>query len=251
METLIDQLQTAPMENSGFEDALRRQCDALGYRTGATVTLTIGALPPSTALVPGAYEALYRFAQEALHNVGRHARASTVKVHFGVRAGRLELWIADDGRVSFRMKPSGMGGGIWRLAHKIGGTCMITSTRGSGITVMCAVPLGARSVLRRVGGALAWAASADGGVPAVLGRWRQQSGQAGVLLRSRVSEGLRDCGGHRCGAHRDWWSGTRRRQIRRAASQGSQSTCRSRSPSLTITASSVAVCRPTSSPFPT
>ena len=75
METLIDQLQTAPMENSGFEDALRRQCDALGYRTGATVTLTIGALPPGTALVPGVYEALDRFAQEALHNVGRHARA--------------------------------------------------------------------------------------------------------------------------------------------------------------------------------
>ena len=58
METLTDQLQTAPMENSGLEDALRRQCDALGYRTGAKVSLTIGDLPPSTALVPGAYEAL-------------------------------------------------------------------------------------------------------------------------------------------------------------------------------------------------
>src|SRR5215208_4746229 len=97
METLIDQLQTAPMENTGFEDALRRQCDALGYRTGAKVTLTIGALPTSTALIPGAYDALYRFAQEALHNVGRHARASTVNVHFGVRAGQRELSVADDG----------------------------------------------------------------------------------------------------------------------------------------------------------
>ena len=160
METLIDQLQTAPMENSGFEDALRRQCDALGYRTGATVTLTIGALPPSSALVPGAYEALYRFAQEALHNVGRHARARTVKVHFGVRAGRLELWIADDGAGFVPDDaPSGMGRrNMEARAQEIGGTCTITSARGSGTTVMCAVPLGARSVLRRVGGALAWAA---------------------------------------------------------------------------------------------
>jgi len=160
METLIDQLQTAPMENSGFEDALRRQCDALGYRTGATVTLTIGALPPSTALVPGAYEALYRFAQEALHNVGRHARARTVKVHFGVRAGRLELWIADDGAGFVPDEaPSGMGRrNMEARVQELGGTCTITSARGSGTTVMCTLPLGARSRLRRVGGALAWAA---------------------------------------------------------------------------------------------
>jgi signal transduction histidine kinase len=158
METLIDQLQTAPMENSGFEDALRRQCDALGYRTGAKVTLTIGELPPSTALVPGAYEALYRFAQEALHNVGRHARASTVNVHFGVRAGQLELWIADDGAGFIPDEvPSGMGRrNMEARAEEVGGTCVITSTRGSGTTVLCAVPLGVRSVLRRIGGVLVW-----------------------------------------------------------------------------------------------
>jgi signal transduction histidine kinase len=158
MDTLIDQLQTAPMENSGFEDALRRQCDALGYRTGAKVTLTVGELPPSTALLPGAYEALYRFAQEALHNVGRHARASTVDVHFGVRAGQLELWITDDGAGFIPDDvPAGMGRrNMEARAQEVGGTCVISSTRGSGTTVRCAVPLGARSVLRRIGTVLLW-----------------------------------------------------------------------------------------------
>ena len=161
METLIDQLQTAPMENSGFEDALRRQCDALGYRTGAKVTLTIGELPNSTALVPGAYEALYRFAQEALHNVGRHARARTVHVHFGVQAGRLELRITDDG-AGFTPDEARSGMGRRNMearAQELGGTCTITSGRGWGTTVLCAVPLATRALLRRMGGALAWAAS--------------------------------------------------------------------------------------------
>ena len=160
METLIDQLQMAPMENTGFEDALRRQCDALGYRTGAKVTLTIGTLPASTALVPGAYEALHRFAQEALHNVGRHARARNVSVHFGVRAGRLELWITDDGAGFIPDEaPSGMGRrNMEARAQELGGECVITSTRGYGTMVLCAVPIGLRSVLRRIGAVLLWLA---------------------------------------------------------------------------------------------
>jgi signal transduction histidine kinase len=151
MHTLIDQLQTAPMESTGFEDALRRQCDALGYRTGAKVTLTIGTLPSATALVPGAYDALYRFAQEALHNVGRHARARTVNVHFGVRDGRLELWIADDGAGFIPDEvPSGMGRrNMDARAQELGGTCVITSTRGSGTTVLCTIPIEVRSLLTR------------------------------------------------------------------------------------------------------
>jgi signal transduction histidine kinase len=158
MDTLIDQLQTAPMENSGFETALRRQCDALGYRTGAKVTLTVGELPPDNALIPGAYEALYRFAQEALHNVGRHARARTVNVRFGVRAGHLELSVADDGAGFIPDEaPLGMGRrNMEARAQELGGTCTVTSERGAGTTVLCSVPIGLRSVLRRVAAVLLW-----------------------------------------------------------------------------------------------
>jgi hypothetical protein len=129
-----------------------------GYRTGAKVTLTIGDLPPSTALVPGAYEALYRFAQEGLHNVGRHARAKRVMVHFGVHAGQLELRITDDGAGFVPDEvPSGMGRrNMEARAQEVGGTCVVNSTRGYGTTVRCAVPLGVRSVLRRIGGVLMW-----------------------------------------------------------------------------------------------
>jgi signal transduction histidine kinase len=162
MDTLIDQLQSPPMEHTGFVDALRNQCEALGYRTGAHVSLTIGELPSSTALPPGAYEALYRFAQEALHNVGRHARASKVLVFFGVCAGRLELSIADNGAgFTVSEQRAGMGrGNMEARAQELGGECVLTSTLGSGTTVQCVVPLESRSWLRRIDGVLRWAAVA-------------------------------------------------------------------------------------------
>jgi signal transduction histidine kinase len=170
METLIDQLQAAPMEVTGFVDALRRQCDALGYRTGAEVSLTIGTLPSGT-LVPGAYDALYRFAQEALHNAGRHARATKVLVNFGMCAGRLELSIADNG-AGFRVDENRAGMGRRNMearAQELGGECVITSTVGGGTTAQCVVPIETPSLLRRVGRASAW--TALGGVAGFLLYW--------------------------------------------------------------------------------
>jgi signal transduction histidine kinase len=75
MEAMIAQLETTPMENAGLVEALKKQCEALGFRTGAEVKLDIGELPPNEALPPGAQQALFHGAQEALANLGRHARA--------------------------------------------------------------------------------------------------------------------------------------------------------------------------------
>ena len=160
MDTLIDQLQTVPMENTGLVEALRRQCEALGFRTGAHVDLTIGTLPSSTALVPGTHDALYRLAQEALANVGRHARAKNVVVRLGVEAGRLELSITDDGAGFDKSEEtSGMGrANMAARAQEIGGTCVVISTPGYGTAVQCVVPIEAPSLFRRVSGALTWAA---------------------------------------------------------------------------------------------
>ena len=184
METLIDQLQAAPMEVTGFVDALRRQCDALGYRTGAEVSLTIGTLPTGT-LVPGAYDALYRFAQEALHNAGRHARASKVLVHFGVsrkppRAlDRRQRRRLPSGRTRPRNGPAEHGGSRAgarrRVRHHQHGwrrheRAVRRSDRGT---------LAAPACRRRppVGGA-----QRRGRIPVVLGWRRQRSGHTGVYL---------------------------------------------------------------------
>ncbi|MBI3679170.1 MAG: hypothetical protein HY235_02010 [Acidobacteria bacterium] len=74
MQVMLDQLRAVPLENAGLIESLKKQCEALGFRTGARVEFKIENLPPTEALPPGAHEAILRAAQEALANVGRHAR---------------------------------------------------------------------------------------------------------------------------------------------------------------------------------
>ena len=50
MEALLDQLRASPLENTGLVEALKKQCDALRFRTGADVRFSVGELPPSESL---------------------------------------------------------------------------------------------------------------------------------------------------------------------------------------------------------
>jgi len=177
MDALIDQLQAPPMENTGLVDALRKQCDALRFQTGADVQLTVGDLPPSTALAPGAQEGLYRFAQEALANVARHARAKHVTVYLGMSGERLELSIADDG-IGFDTVVDTLGMGRQNMgarASELGGTCVIDSAPGSGTRVRCAIPC-ASAPSSAIVRALIWVA-ASGAVGFLLYTWGGQNDQ--------------------------------------------------------------------------
>ena len=97
MEAMLEQLQAAPLENAGLVASVRKQCDALGFRTGARVTFDVGTLPADSALDPGTRQALFRVAQEALANVARHARARNISVSLGSIDGQLVLTVQDDG----------------------------------------------------------------------------------------------------------------------------------------------------------
>jgi hypothetical protein len=55
-------------------------------------------MPPPRSLPPGAHDAIYRVAQEAMANVARHARASHVRSTLGVHGSRFELRIVDNGQ---------------------------------------------------------------------------------------------------------------------------------------------------------
>lgn len=56
MEAMLQHLRPAPLENSGLIEALRKQCEALQYRSGATVTAEFGELPDNAILLPGTQE---------------------------------------------------------------------------------------------------------------------------------------------------------------------------------------------------
>jgi signal transduction histidine kinase len=160
MEAMIDQLQSTPVENTGLVDALKRQGEALGFRTGADVKLEIGDLPDNTLLPPGTQQALFRGAQEALANIGRHARASHVTISIRTAAHALELTIKDDG-VGFDPLAPRTGMGVQNMTARaavLGASFMLTSAPGAGTLVRFSVPSMAR--LPRTYGikALMWAA---------------------------------------------------------------------------------------------
>ena len=142
MAALLDELQATPMENTGLVEALKKQCEALALRTGADVRFHPGTMPPVGSLPPGAHEAIYRVAQEALANVARHARASRVDVLLQSSNTQLELRIMDDG-AGFDAAAARIGMGIANMetrAGQIGGRLSFVP-RSPGTAVVLTVPL--------------------------------------------------------------------------------------------------------------
>ena len=142
MEAMLDQLRAAPLENVGLVEALKRQCEALGFRTGAHVTFESGPLPPSDTLPPGIQQALFRVAQEALANVGRHARATHVHVSLAHADAVLSLTIQDDGQGFTEGARAGMGLSNMRArAAEFQGTLAVNHDAGRGTQVSLVLPV--------------------------------------------------------------------------------------------------------------
>jgi len=145
MNALLKQLRPNPLETMGLVDALREQCEALAFRTGAEVTTFFGELPPETQLPAGAHETLFRIAQEALSNIARHARAQRVhlRVELAATAQALQLEIRDDGQgFDERTATRGMGlSNMWQRAHSLQGQLDINSIPGQGTTIQVEIPL--------------------------------------------------------------------------------------------------------------
>jgi len=142
MEALLDELQAVPMEITGLVEALKKQSEALALRTGADVIFEPRTLPVAASLPPGAHEAIYRVAQEALANVARHARATRVTVALQSDARGFELRVADDGSgFDAGAHPNGMGiSNMETRAAEFGGRISIVSAP-SGTEVVMSVPL--------------------------------------------------------------------------------------------------------------
>lgn len=153
MAALLQQLRPAPLAAAGLLDALREQAEALGHRTGAAVSVDFGPPEAGSAysaavdegrLAPGAEEALYRIAQEALSNIARHARASHVTLSLHVEAESLHLTITDDGQGFDATDATHRGFGLAGMqdrAAAIGAALDINSALGAGTRLNLTFPL--------------------------------------------------------------------------------------------------------------
>ena len=145
MIALLDRLRQDPVESVGLVEALRRQCEALRFQTGADVATAFGELPQPARFPPGAATAVFRIAQEALANVSRHARPSHVSIEAGIDAGLREFTLAviDDGQGFDATRPS-TGTGLSNMrarAAEAGASLSVESAQGRGCVVKVQVPL--------------------------------------------------------------------------------------------------------------
>ncbi|MGH3287577.1 MAG: sensor histidine kinase, partial [Streptosporangiaceae bacterium] len=139
LRAVIDGLAPPDLQAGGLADSLRRYAVLAGRAHGIPVTFSTAELP---ALDIGNEAALYRVAQEALHNALQHSGATAVRVRLARTARRVTLEVADDGHGFTPQAPSG-GVGLASMRERAtaaGGTLAIRSA-GTGTLVRMTVPV--------------------------------------------------------------------------------------------------------------
>ena len=146
MEELLNlarQLRPSALDDHGLLPAVQAQLKRFSARTGIEVRLHTEGDP--NGLPEVLQTAIYRVAQEALTNVGRHAGATAVEVDLEAADGRAELRVRDDGagfdpgaipRAGTQSPGAGLGlSGMAERARLVGGELDVRSAPGGGASV--------------------------------------------------------------------------------------------------------------------
>ncbi|HAF95968.1 MAG: hypothetical protein A2021_02805 [Elusimicrobia bacterium GWF2_52_66] len=129
----------------GLEPALRMLCREFKERAGVRVMLRTERVPES--ILPDPALAIFRIAQEALNNIGKHSKATRVTVDLSCKRREIFLSVSDNG-VGFAhganrpLTRGGIGLGNMRArAESVGGFFALHSTPGAGTRLGARVPL--------------------------------------------------------------------------------------------------------------
>ncbi|MBW8482935.1 GAF domain-containing sensor histidine kinase [Actinomadura parmotrematis] len=141
LRAVIFELRPADLAD-GLAASLRKHVEVLDRAYPADVGFTCDLAAP----LPGGQEAaLFRIAQEALHNALRHASAKRIDVRLGATGRCVVLEVTDDG-AGFEAGGAANGDGGLGLAsmreraRSIGGTLSLGAAPGEGTTVRVEVP---------------------------------------------------------------------------------------------------------------
>jgi signal transduction histidine kinase len=141
MRALIFELRPESLESEGLVAALEKQLAAMKARYGLETIAELGEEP---VLSIEQKEVAYRIAQEAMHNVVKHARASSVRVSLSLDGDAVTLTVADDGA---GFDPDGDFPGHLGLrsmrerADRAAATLSIESAPGAGTTLTLTMPV--------------------------------------------------------------------------------------------------------------
>jgi signal transduction histidine kinase len=157
---VVDQLRAvcaamrpATLDDLGLADALAELIAREGARSRVPIWLDVAPEVISLELPPAVELALYRAAQEAIHNSLRHARPSAIHAALRLDCEQIELLVRDDGE-GFRV-PQSFGllaaeghlglAGLRARVRRMGGQMAVSSKRGEGTMLRIVLPLSSSS----------------------------------------------------------------------------------------------------------
>ncbi len=147
LRQLITDLRPPILDEAGVQPALEHLVERLSLISDLDVRMNVDLAYESGRrsfrLTPAVEDALYRVVQEALHNVVKHAGATTVDVSIVETDDRIDMRIADDGvGIGERRDTSGFGlMGMQERIELIGGSIAIASPASGGTEIRASVPV--------------------------------------------------------------------------------------------------------------
>jgi PAS domain S-box-containing protein len=146
LRSLISELRPAALDELGLAAAIEtlsdRSASLVGLEMDTKVELGSASGDSATRLDPELESTIYRFVQEGLSNVAKHARAEHVRLRVGERDGQIDVMLRDDG-VGFDPDAADRGFGLLGMRERVemaGGEMEISSAPGRGTTVKASLP---------------------------------------------------------------------------------------------------------------
>lgn len=146
VDTLAWELRPPALDEVGLEAALRELLRQWSASQRLATDLHV-SLPGDQRLPAEVETQLYRIAQEALNNVGKHAAASHVSLLLERRGSEVAMIVEDDGRgfeIEDIRKDASRGMGLMGMRERaatLGGDVQVEARPGSGTTVFVRLPL--------------------------------------------------------------------------------------------------------------
>jgi signal transduction histidine kinase len=144
LRRIIARLSPRVLEEFGLLAAIRRHAQLLASQTRMKGRVE---LPEEIAGMDHDIEvALYRSAQEALHNIAKHSRARNFVVRLGTTGSEIQLEIEDDGVGTSTKAPDDGGYGLTGMRERavaLGGSMTVQTRRGRGTQIRIVLPFSA------------------------------------------------------------------------------------------------------------
>jgi PAS domain S-box-containing protein len=144
LRTLAHNLRPPVLETVGLSISLEDLCRDFASRMRVRVKYKTDPIPELPEIVQ---ITLYRFTQEALTNMAKHAQAQEIQIQITYKNDNVSLTIQDDG-IGFEQPVSGQTGmGLKSMAERtelVGGTLEIQSKPGKGTCLKVCIPVGVK-----------------------------------------------------------------------------------------------------------